>query len=473
MSLAPKTDAAQLLPEELEARLRDLVAEVSWPASPPGPGRPPQLPALVLWAGLLVCVLRGWAAQRSLWQLVTFVGFWHFPRVEITEQAVNKRLERTPPTALLSFFTALTQLLRQRYAGVNDVPQARFATEILALDHSTLDAVCRKLKVFRDLPRGAPALLPGQLATLFDVRRQLFAQVEFWEDARQNEKFQVEHWLERLLPGTLLLFDLGFFSFAWFDRLTEHQCYFLSRCRQKTTYVLHQVLYAGQAGPIYLRDQLVYLGRYRADRAKYPVRWIELVHPTGTYRYLTNVLDPAQLSAADVLELYRRRWDLEQAFHLLKSHLHLCWFWSGHPYAVQHQVFATLSLAQVVLGLRLEVAQQAQAALREVSLPLLLRWLPRLAAQGGDPVRLLAERGRRAKIIRPRRGKTYLLPAVALSEYTLPAEWPPPRQSRSAGRTGQAGRRPSAAALAQQKEKWKQQGTRRTSARRSARSRVT
>ena len=466
MSVAPTVTPPAPLLDELEARLRDLLAELPLPAATAGPGRPPQLPALVLWAGLLVCVLRGFATQRSLWQLVTFQGWWHFPRVEITEQAVNKRLERTPPTALITFFTALTQLLQQRHARVNDVPAARFATDILALDHSTLDAVCRKLKVFRDLPRGAPALLPGQLATLFDVRRQLFAHVEFWDDAQRNEKFQVEHWLDRLAPGTLLLFDLGFFSFSWFDQLTAHHCHFISRQRQKTTYVLQHLLFAGQAGPVYLRDQLVYLGKYRADRAEHPVRLIEVQLPTATYRYLTNVLDPARLSAADVLELYRRRWDIEQAFNLLKTHLHLCWFWSGHPYAVQHQVFATLSLAQVVLALRLEVAQAAQAALREVSLPLLLRWLPRLAATGADPVRLLAERGRQVEIIRPFRGKAHLLPEAALADYTLPAEWPPPRKARCAGRTGQEGRRPSPAVLAKQKQKWQQKGALRTSARR-------
>src|SRR2546421_318375 len=74
----------------------------------------------------------------------------------------------------------------------------------------------RKLKLLREVPRGDLQLIPGQLATLLDLRRQLFFRVEFWEDPKRNEKHNVAHWLEVIPPGSLLLFDLGFFAFPWF-----------------------------------------------------------------------------------------------------------------------------------------------------------------------------------------------------------------------------------------------------------------
>jgi hypothetical protein len=443
-----------LLGDELESRLRDLITELLPPERRGGPGRPPHLSLLVLWAGLLTCVLRGFTAQRALWQLVTLQGLWHFERVALTEQAVVQRLARTRPQAFLDFFAALTRVLRERYAAVNDVPFARFATQILALDHSTLDQVLRKTKVLRQLPAGAPALLPGQLATLFDVRRQLFVRVEFWENAQQNEKHRLTHWLDHLEVGSLLLFDLGFFSFEWFDRLEEAGCYFVSKLRQKTSFVVQHVLFDGVAGPVHLRDQLVYLGKHRADRAAQVVRLLEVTAGKVTYRYLTNVLDPAMLPAAHALELYRRRWDIEQAFNLLKTHLKLFLLWSAHPPTVQHQVFATLCVAQVVLGLRLEIAQRARADLREVSLPLMLRWLPYLAAGDQDPVQLLAERGRAAGLIRAFRGRERLLPEVDLSAYQLPAARPPPRTARYAGKQGKA-RPADPSKSAQSLKKWK------------------
>src|SRR5204863_3233937 len=136
-------------------------------------------------------------------------------------------------------------------------------------------------------------------------------------------KHDVAHWLALIPQGSLLLFDLGFFAFPWFDRLAEGGFHFVCRQREKTTFVLKHLLYDGPAGPVHLKESLGYLGAYRADRAAHAVRLIEVFAPHTTYRYLTNVLDPALLPAAHVLQLYRRRWDIETAFKLIKSPLNL------------------------------------------------------------------------------------------------------------------------------------------------------
>jgi Transposase DDE domain len=426
--------------DTLEATLADLLQEVAnRPPAPRRPGAPPVLKAALLWSGLLVCLLRGFTAQRALHQLVTTRGLWHHPPVSVTEQALYQRLARTSATVLLALFAQVTAVLRERYQQVCDVPFARFATEIVALDHSTLDAVLRQLKLLRGCKRTDPALIPGQLATLFDVRRQLFWEVEFWEEAKRNEKHNVTHWLERLPSGTLLLFDLGFFSFAWFDTLSERGFFFISRLKEKVTYRLQHSLFDGPAGGVHLKDSLIYLGAYRADRAAQPVRLIEVFFPKQTFRYLTNVLDPRLLPAAHVVSLYRRRWDIESAFNLLKTHLNLFLIWSGQQNVVLQQVFGTVIVAQVVLALRTEVALAAKASLREVSLPLLIRWMPELALSGHDPVQTLAQRGRLAGIIRPFRGREYQLPRPRLEDYDLPAERPPPRTARYAGKQGKPG----------------------------------
>jgi hypothetical protein len=397
------------------------------------------LPAFLFWAGLLVCVLRGFSAQQSLWQLVCLHGLWEYDCVSLTRQAVYLRLQRTPATRLLTLFERCTTLLRERFASLCDLDAAAFATEILALDHSTLDAVLRKAKLLRGLSRKDPRLLPGQLATLFDIRRQLFFRVEFWEDAKRNEKHDVDHWLSFIPPGSLLLFDLGFYAFRWFDTLTGAGIHFVSRQREKISTTLIQVLYEGPAGPARLKESLVYLGAYRADRAAQPVRLLELFTAQGTHRYLTNVLDPRRLSAREVVELYRRRWDIETAFKLLKSHLNLFLIWSGQTNVVLLQVFATMLLAQVLLALRNEVAELAGASLREVSLFHLIRWAPQLARDGQDPVATLARYGRNAGVIRPFRGQAYAYPKVSLTQYDLPTERPPPRPHRYAGKQGKGG----------------------------------
>src|SRR2546430_13463638 len=75
------------------------------------------------------------------------------------------------------------------------------------------------------------------------------------------------------------------------------------------------ILYQGDG----VVDVIVWLGKYRADRAKYAVRLVQFYHHGRLHRYLTNVLDPQQLSLADIARLYARRWDIELAFGVLKS----------------------------------------------------------------------------------------------------------------------------------------------------------
>ncbi len=194
-------------------------------------------------------------------------------------------------------------------------------------------------------------------------------------------------------------------------------------------------------------DGLVYLGKHRADRAGHPVRLLRFTVRQGgqeyTYTYLTNVLDPRLLPAWQVAELYRRRWDIEQGFHLVKTHLGLKLLWSSFANVVLHQVYATFIIAQIVLALRNEIAARAGVDRREVSVALLLRWLPQLARDGHDPVAEFVAKGRAAGYLRPVRAKEWQLPKIAAADYQFPDRPIPWRQPRYGSRDYQQRTTPS------------------------------
>src|SRR5260370_26139475 len=98
-------------------------------------------------------------------------------------------------------------------------PLAPFGRQVLALDETTLDPVARKLPSLRHFKKGAVELLPGKLATLFDVRLQLWRRIDYLTDVQQNCKVHARALLEGVCKGTLLLFDLGYFGFEWLDEL--------------------------------------------------------------------------------------------------------------------------------------------------------------------------------------------------------------------------------------------------------------
>ena len=70
-----------------------------------------------------------------------------------------------------------------------------------------------------------------------------------------------------------MVFDLGFFSFLWFDDFTNQQKFFVTRMREKTAYRTVQVLSQGAA----YRDEIIQVGQYRANPCKHPLRMVSVL----------------------------------------------------------------------------------------------------------------------------------------------------------------------------------------------------
>jgi hypothetical protein len=405
---------------DIEAFLREAIADLAPDHSEPvGRGRPRVLPALCLWSGLLVSVLRGFASQTDLWRLLTQQGLWHYPRFPVTDQAVYDRLADAGTAPMEQLFAHLTALLAERLAPFAEADLAPFARDVVARDESDLDRIARLLPALRALPARDAALLGGALAGVFDLRLQQWRRVIYRTDTAQNEKVAARAMVAGLAPGTLIVADLGYFGFAWFDDLSDAGYWWVSRLRAGTSYTVIHTYY--EEGETF--DGLVWLGKHRADRAKHAVRLVRFRVGEQMHAYLTNVRDPARFPLAQVARLYGRRWDFELAIKLVKRELGLHLVWSTKPVVIAQQVWATLCIAQILHALRFEVARRAAVDVFAVSLPLLVRWMPRFAAQGDDPVRIFVERGRAAGFIRPSRRVKHEAPVIAAKAITpLPVD---------------------------------------------------
>ena len=146
------TDDRPQIPDRIERFLLDAVLRLerdSVEQDRPGPGRPRILPALCLWAGLLVCVLRGFNSQLALWRLLTWQGLWFYPRFPVSDQAIYKRLAKSGTEPLERLFAQISAVLRERLAPYRRRRLAPWASEVVALDETTLDPVARKLPALR------------------------------------------------------------------------------------------------------------------------------------------------------------------------------------------------------------------------------------------------------------------------------------------------------------------------------------
>ena len=223
-----------VLLDQSEATLKTLISEVEAPRRP-GPGRPQVLPAMVLWVGLTVCVLRGFDRQLDLWRLLTGRGLWHWQRLEISDEAVYRRLAASDASRLAEVFAQLTEQLIERSAPWAEQHLAPFAAEVVARAETRLDPVARSLPALRQVAVGDHALLPGTIAGVYDVRRQLWRTIQPRYGPQQNERVAAPDLVAELPAGELVLADLGYFSFPWFDDLTDAGHYWISRMRNQTS----------------------------------------------------------------------------------------------------------------------------------------------------------------------------------------------------------------------------------------------
>lgn len=400
LPVLPRADALA----HIEQVLQEIATRLEEPAPREGPGRPLILPALCLWLGLVVCLLRHKRYQRDLWRLVAHGGLWSYPRVAVSDDAVYTRLEEAGAAPMRQLFADVTQVLAARLDPVvQALPASVHAalapafTDVVALDETTLDQMARHLPCLRTLPPGDPGLIGGTLAGLFDLRRQQWRTVAYRTDWQQNEKMLARDLIADLAPGSLILADLGYFGFAWFDALTDAGQFWISRVRQRTSWQRIHVFYRDED----TLDALVWLGAYRSDQAKHAVRLVQFTVGQVRYQYLTNVLDPRRLTIRQIAGLYQRRWDFELAVNTAKTHLGLHLLWSSKPVVIEQQVLATLILAQILQAVRLEIAARAAVDPFEVSLDLMIRYLPDFAAQGLDPIAAFLVHARELGFIRP------------------------------------------------------------------------
>jgi hypothetical protein len=372
-----------------------------------GRGRPVTLQEAHLWLGLLWAVLEGLGGYRALTRYLATTPLGPFGPVNLTDSAVRYRLRQAGMQPLHDLFATFGRTLAQLVAPPA-CTLAPFARHLIALDETKLDAVVRRLPWQRQHQPGDPARLAGKLVALFDLRQQRWLRLHSVAESWRNCKQDVLTLLDDLPWRSLLLFDLGYFSFPFFDYLSERGYYWISRYREKTRYELLHVYY--QHGV--LLDALVWLGSPNGPHAARAVRLVRFGDGKQLRLYLTNVLDPLQLPMGDLARLYARRWDIELAFLTLKELLGLHHWWSSQRLLILQQIAVVLLLAQVVQALRLQLAAQLGMDPFAVSLPLLVEQLPHLLHAHHQPLQWVLTYGTTQHVLRPSSRYQVVAPSI-------------------------------------------------------------
>lgn len=159
-----------------------------------------------------------------------------------------------------------------------------------------------------------------------------------------------------ITPGVTYVFDLGYYDFHWWAKLSQSACRIVTRIKANTSFEVLETLALPGTGKI-ISDQIGFLpermSRNRHNPIDHAVRLVSVRADTGkVLRILSNDLDaPAQ----EIADLYKRRWAIELFFRWIKQTLRIRAFLGQSENAVRIQVAVAL-----VAYLLLKLAQATQ-----------------------------------------------------------------------------------------------------------------
>jgi hypothetical protein len=144
-------------------------------------------------------------------------------------------------------------------------------------------------------------------------------------------------------PGVTYVFDRGYVDHKAFSRYCEQGIFFVTRLNRNVVYRVIRT-HANPQDTV-LADQVVQVG-CKIRRVSSPLRLVTLDTPNHEpISFLTNRFD---LTAHQIGQLYRRRWDIELFFRWVKQNLKLRHYWGRSKTAVHAQILAAF-LTQCLL----------------------------------------------------------------------------------------------------------------------------
>jgi transposase len=149
----------------------------------------------------------------------------------------------------------------------------------------------------------------------------------------------------------VFVFDRGVSERNTFCKLDESDCRFVTRLKNNARI---KVIEEREREPetkvgnlTIVQDQLVYLYKSGNKIVEHPFRLIRAENDNGAqYLFLSNMLD---VPATDIIQIYKKRWDIEVFFRFIKQELNFSHFISVNENGITIILYMTMILAMLIL----------------------------------------------------------------------------------------------------------------------------
>ncbi|MTI86961.1 MAG: IS4 family transposase [Balneolaceae bacterium] len=162
-------------------------------------------------------------------------------------------------------------------------------------------------------------------------------------EAKVSDRRGVDNF--RYPRGTIIVDDRGYFDFGLFATRIDDGNHFVTRMKSNTVYQTTQEydLPDGKDQHI-LKDERIYLTGQAGKEAEIdqvPLRRLA-IYKEDENKVIAVITNNLEWSAATIAELYKRRWDIETFFKLIKQNLQIKTFLGTSENACKSQIFIAL-----------------------------------------------------------------------------------------------------------------------------------
>lgn len=231
-------------------------------------------------------------------------------------------------------FESLFSVLLEQCQEINSGKEFSFKNPLHAIDATSI-SVCFSLFDWAKYRTQKGAF---RLHMDLDIRNQIPDLLDFTNGKVHEVKVLQRMDVSKYSKGTIFVMDRGYNDYSILWKIKEAGHHFVIR-RKKNALTFSLRIHRFAKGKGVLKDERV---AFNSNDDEYPddLRMVTFVDDEGNvYEYLT---DEFRLSALNIAEIYKRRWDIETFFRWIKQNLKIKTFLGTSENAVRTQIWVAM-----------------------------------------------------------------------------------------------------------------------------------
>jgi hypothetical protein len=264
----------------------------------------------------------------------------------ISHSQLSRKLRDISPDIIKSLFNEIVRRVGSA-VGVKRVSEE--LQRLYLIDSSTI-SMCLSLYNWAKFRKTKSGVKLHLRLVLCD--QEVYPDKAIITPAKPADRTQMDN-LVVVEKDALNVFDRGYLDYKKFDNYCATGIRFVSRLKHNALVEILEEREVVQGSPI-KHDRMVRLGKAGITKMKYPLRQIETEDSNGNP--VVIISNDFQMSAEEIADIYRYRWQIELFFKWIKQHLCIKHLYGTSPVAVENQIlialisYCLLKLLQLKVG---------------------------------------------------------------------------------------------------------------------------